>query len=49
MLQRHGEKNTWILNIRKQLCTLCLADLYHSSMKESVILDNINARICDVF
>lgn len=40
---------TWISNTRKELCTLGLADLYHSTIKESVILDIIYDRMCDVF
>lgn len=39
----------WISNIRKELSTLGLADLYRSTMKESVILDIIFNRMCDVF
>uniref|UniRef100_K1QT84 Reverse transcriptase zinc-binding domain-containing protein n=1 Tax=Magallana gigas TaxID=29159 RepID=K1QT84_MAGGI len=39
----------WISNIRKELSILGLADLYQSTMKESVILDIIFNRMCDVF
>lgn len=41
--------DTWISNVRKKLYTFGLAYLYHSTMKESAILDTVYDRMCDVY